>query len=90
MVPFQEAPAPPMTPELREACRRAMHVVTADGRVLRAGRATLFVLGELGWRRMARWLSRRPFVWAVELGYWLVARNRGWLGRVFPGPGHGR
>jgi len=71
-----------MTPELREACARAMHVRTEDGHFLRAGRATLFVLDRLGgaWRFAARVLRVPPFVWAVELGYWFVARNRGWIG----------
>ncbi|MXX18255.1 MAG: DUF393 domain-containing protein, partial [Dehalococcoidia bacterium] len=35
VVPYQEAPSPPMTPELREACAEALHAVTPRGRVLR-------------------------------------------------------
>ena len=73
-----------MTPALREACARAVHVVRADGTVLRAGRAVLFILSEIegaGWRWAARVLRLPPLVWAVELGYYLVARNRRWLGR---------
>jgi predicted DCC family thiol-disulfide oxidoreductase YuxK len=75
-LPYQEAPSPPMTPELRAACARAFHVVTQDGRVLGAGRAALHVLARLGHPRLAQLLSLPPLVWAVELGYWLVARNR--------------
>lgn len=75
-VAFQRAAAPPMTPELRDACRRAVHVITADGRILRAGRASLFVLREIGHPWIARLFSLPPLIWAVELGYWLVARNR--------------
>jgi predicted DCC family thiol-disulfide oxidoreductase YuxK len=85
IIPYQEATTPPMTPELRAACRRAMHVVTADGRVLRAGRASLFVLGETGSRRLAAFLGLPPFIWAVELVYRIVARHRAqlsWL--IFP------
>jgi predicted DCC family thiol-disulfide oxidoreductase YuxK len=85
IVPYQEAAAPPMTPQLRAACQRAMHVVTADGRILRAGRASLFVLRETGNRRLAAILSLPPLVWAVELAYRIVARNRSqlsWL--IFP------
>lgn len=70
-----------MTPRLREACARAMHVLTAGGETLRAGRASLFILGELGWRRSARLLALPPFVWLVELGYWTVARHRRFFGR---------
>jgi predicted DCC family thiol-disulfide oxidoreductase YuxK len=85
IVPYQEAATPPMTPELRAACRRAMHVLTADGRVLRAGRASLFVISETGNRRLAAFLGLPPFVWLVELAYRIVARNRSqlsWL--IFP------
>lgn len=70
-----------MTPELFEACRRAIHVLTTDGRTLRAGRAALFVLGELGHPTLARILGWPPFVWAVELGYAIVARNRPFFAR---------
>jgi predicted DCC family thiol-disulfide oxidoreductase YuxK len=85
IVPYQQAPVPPMTPELRAACQRAMHVVTADGDVLRAGRASLFVLKETGNRRLAAVLGLPPLVWGVELAYRIVARNRSqlsWL--IFP------
>jgi len=73
---YQEAPSPPMTPQLREACAQAVHVVTPDGRALRAGRAALCVLALLGWPRAAAILSLPPLIWLVELGYWVVARNR--------------
>ena len=47
--PYQEASSPPMTPELNAACGRAVHVVQSDGTILRAGRAVLFILEEIGW-----------------------------------------
>ncbi|MGO9831857.1 MAG: thiol-disulfide oxidoreductase DCC family protein [Myxococcaceae bacterium] len=81
-LPYQEAPSPPMTAELREACARAAHVVTPDGQVLRAGRAVLYVLGRLGHPQLARLLSLPPLVWGVGLGYWLVARHRQLFSRV--------
>lgn len=81
-VPYQEAPSPPMTPELSEACARAVHVITTDGRVFRAGRATLFVLGQVGWPCTARVLSLPPFVWIVELAYHLVATNRHLISKI--------
>ena len=76
MVPYQEAPSPPMTPELAAACGRALYIVHPDGRMTRAGRAILYMIGAIGYPRLARVLAWPPFVWAVELGYWLVARNR--------------
>ena len=63
-----------MTPGLREACRRAVHVVTADGRILRAGLASLHVLAGVGWP--VAWMRWPPVSWLVELGYVLVARHR--------------
>lgn len=72
-----------MTEELSRACARAAHVVCPDGTTLRAGRASLHVLAGLGWRRTARLFSLPPFVWLVELGYWVVARNRHFFARFF-------
>ena len=86
LLPYQDAPASLVSPQLRAACARAMHVLTTDGRVLKAGRASLFVLGEIGWPLAARVLAWPPFLWAVELGYRLVADNRGRLSRWLPGP----
>ena len=65
-----------MTPRLRRACARAVHVITPEGRVLRAGRAWLCVLHVLGWRRTVAILSLPPLVWAIEVGYRVVADNR--------------
>jgi hypothetical protein len=71
-----------MTSTLREQARKAVQVITGDGRQLSAGRAMLFVLEEIPWHpsidRLARW---RPFVWLVELRYRIVARNRPFFGR---------
>ena len=81
-LPYQEAPSPPMDAELRAACAQAVHVVTAEGQVLRAGRAVLYILGQLGHPLLARVLGLPPLVWGVELGYWLLARNRRLVSRV--------
>lgn len=71
-----------MTPALRAACARAVHVVTADGRTLRAGRATLYVLAAIGFRRLASLLSLPPLLPVVELAYRIVANNRPLFGRL--------
>ena len=71
-----------MTPRLARACRRAVHVVTPDGRVLRAGRAALYVLGAIGWPALlVKLLSLPPLVWLLEIGYRIVADNRMLFGR---------
>ena len=71
-----------MTPELYAACQTAAHVIVTDGRVLKAGRAGMFLLEELGY---PRWLVRPftwpPLVWLTELGYWLIANNRMFFSR---------
>ena len=59
-----------------------MQVITADGHQLSAGRAILFALEQIEWHpHIARLAARRPFIWLVELGYWIVARNRPFFGR---------
>jgi hypothetical protein len=71
-----------MTPVLREQARKAVQVVTADGRHLSAGGAILFALEEIDWHpRAVRLGRRRPFIWFIELGYWIVARNRPFFAR---------
>jgi predicted DCC family thiol-disulfide oxidoreductase YuxK len=70
-----------MDEALAAACRRAIHVVTADGRVLRAGRAALFVLARIGHPRIAALLGLPPLVQLVELGYAIVARRRRFFAR---------
>ena len=75
-VPYQEAPRPPMTDALERRCARAVHVMTPEGKILSAGRASLCVSSLLGYRCLARALAYPPLVWFIELGYWVVARNR--------------
>ena len=84
-MPYQSAKPPLVTPEIRQASAHAMHVLTTDGRVLKAGRASLFILEKLGWRWTSRVLSWPPFVWFVEGGYRVVAANRTFISRLlFP------
>ncbi|MCS6926001.1 MAG: DUF393 domain-containing protein [Candidatus Binatia bacterium] len=80
-IPYQEAPRPPMTDELARRCATAVHVLTPQGEVLAAGRASLCVLSLIGYARLARVWSIPPLVWCVELGYWLVARHRRFFSR---------
>jgi predicted DCC family thiol-disulfide oxidoreductase YuxK len=71
-----------MTDSLAARCARAVHVITPDGRILSGGRASLYVLDQIGWSRFVAIFSRWPLVWFVEAGYWLVARNRGLVSRL--------
>ena len=76
--PYQSAP---ISPELKMACEKAVHVITKDGEILRAGKAALFAGRATKWRRLARLLEHRPWIWFVEIGYWIVARNRQFFSR---------
>jgi len=80
--PYQMAPSPPLTPELERACARAVHLVAPDGTVYRAGRAVLKALDVVGYRFWARLGMLPPFIWFIELGYWIVARNRRWFSKL--------
>jgi len=85
-IPYQEAPSPPMTPAVRDACKVAVHVRTRDGRWLSGGRASAYVLERIGWPRLGRVAALPPLVWAVEAGYALVARNRAFFSWLLPRP----
>lgn len=81
--PFQDAPDSQLTPAQRTRAERAVLVVTPEGRYRSAGRAVLFALEQIGWHPwLARLGQNKPFVWLVELGYWLVARNRPRLSKL--------
>lgn len=80
-IPYQEVPSPPMTPELAQACNRSVHVICADGTLLRAERAILFILEQFGWGPLARLLGLPPFGWIMAWGYRLVADHRMFFSR---------
>lgn len=75
--PWSVVPSPPMTPLLQIQARRAVQLITMDGRQLSGGAAVLFALRETGWHpRFIRLLEHRPFIWGVDFGYHIVAANR--------------
>lgn len=66
-----------MTPALYQACQRALHVLTTDQRQLKAGRAVMFILEEIGYPKwLVRPLTWPPLLWLTELGYYVVANHR--------------
>ncbi len=72
-----------LAPSLKEACGDAMHVIKADGTVIKAGRAAMFCgtfTPYSGWARIGLWPMFLPF---VELGYAFVARNRNLVSKLF-------
>jgi predicted DCC family thiol-disulfide oxidoreductase YuxK len=81
--PYQQSDDPRVDDRLRQACSRAVHVLTREGAVLRAGRASLYVLRRIGYRKTSAVLGVPPLRWLVELGYWIVARNRRLFSKIF-------
>jgi predicted DCC family thiol-disulfide oxidoreductase YuxK len=75
-VPSQEGPPEIMTPEMLETCETSVQVVTSDGVTIGGGRAVLFVLGQLGWKRFERFFTHRALIGIVEAVYKVVATNR--------------
>ncbi|MDP7033833.1 MAG: DUF393 domain-containing protein [Planctomycetota bacterium] len=86
IVAYQNTPPPPLSPALREACNRSIHVIDSEGNLYSSGRATLFILSTLGWTRLAKILGRRPLYWSVEFGYQTVARHRALVSRLLRFP----
>lgn len=87
IIPYQEAPSPPMTPALRVQARIAVQVVTRDGVRFSGGRAVLFALCSVKFHpRLMQVLGHRPFIWAISAAYWFVARNRNLFNRFVPEP----
>ncbi len=70
-----------MTDALAARCAGAVHVITPEGTVVSAGRASLYVLDRIGWHTLAAVCSTPPLVWLVELGYRLIARHRRFASR---------
>ena len=81
---FQKAPSPPMTPALQKACEGAVHVVTNRGKVLRGAAAVMFLFQQIlpkPLRFVPRLLARAPWIWPLDVGYEIIARNRARIGR---------
>jgi len=84
-VTIKACPSPPMNDAIRERCTREMAVVRQGGEVLFGARAVLYLFSHTGWGWFARLLAVPPFVWPIQLGYLLIARNRGWISKRFFG-----
>lgn len=86
IIPMQSCPSPPMTPKLYAESQKAMQVITRDGKQISGGRSVLYVLETMGWHPlMMRIASNPPFVWAIDVGYKIVARNRTLVSRLLFG-----
>lgn len=77
--PNQEAD---ISPQLRQACQSAVHVIKSDGEILKAGRAVLFCAQFTRWHQLARMGQWPIFLPFIELGYALVAKNRMFFSKI--------
>lgn len=71
-----------LAPSLAESCSHAVHVIKADGEVIRAGRAMMFCglyTRFSGWARIAMWPIFLPF---IEIGYKFIASHRMLVSKV--------
>lgn len=84
--PNQEAE---ISPELRAACQKSVHVIKASGEILRGGRAVLFCGQQTRWHQLARIATWPVFLPFIELGYALIAKNRGVFSKFLFTPGQG-
>src|SRR5205807_10480261 len=76
---YQVAPRPPMTEALARRCAHAIHVLTPEGVVLSAGRASIYLMAEVGWRRFSAVFSSRTQIWFVEAASRLVSDWCTWI-----------
>lgn len=81
---YRQAPSSLVSEELRLACADAVHVITRDGRILRAADAWLFMLRAIGWRTVPALLGAPLLRRFTEFGYRVVARYRHRLSRLLP------
>lgn len=71
-----------LAPSVAQACQKAVHVIKADGTIIKGGRAMMFC-GTFtrfgGWARIALWPVFLPF---IEIGYKFIAANRMLVSKV--------
>lgn len=83
--PWQVVTGPPMTPLLRIEAQRAVQLAYPDGHRVSGGRAVIAALRAIGWHPVAmRLLRHRPLIWAIDVGYRIVAANRDAFARFTP------
>ncbi len=71
-----------MNEALRENCHAAVQVVTADGSQFAGGAACAYVLEQIGFVGLGRFMRTRLMRPIVEWGYRRVANNRAFLSRI--------
>jgi predicted DCC family thiol-disulfide oxidoreductase YuxK len=73
---FQPNQSADISEELRAKCADAVHVIKADGEILRAGHAMLFCGEQTRWHQLARIAQWPIFLPFVEIFYKIIASNR--------------
>lgn len=87
MIPYQEAPDPPVDASLRARCADQLHVLSPDGHAVVGDQAVLYIYEQLGYGRWIAVLRWPPLSWLTAPGYALLANHRRFFSRfVFRSP----
>jgi predicted DCC family thiol-disulfide oxidoreductase YuxK len=73
---FQPNQSADISPELRAACQKAVHVIKSDGSIISGGKAMMFCGQFTRWHQLARIAQWPIFLPFVELFYKIIAKNR--------------
>ena len=83
MIPRQRAAGLGISPEKLEEGKGKVMLLCPDAKVMGGHLAVLKVYEVTGMGVLARILAAPPFGWILGLGYWVVARNRRHISRLF-------
>ena len=83
MVPRQKAASLGISTEKLEEGRGKVMLLSPDGAVLGGHLAVLKVYEVTGLGAIAWILAAPPFGWVLSAGYWVIARNRRHISRLF-------
>lgn len=75
-VAYQQVHQSWMDARMKAACHEALHVVVAEGQVLRGGEAACFVAERVGFGPMAHLLQMGPLAFVTEVAYRQIALHR--------------
>tara|TARA_B100000902_G_C27274687_1_gene898176 strand:+ start:978 stop:1355 length:378 start_codon:yes stop_codon:yes gene_type:complete len=76
LVPYQNAPNPPIDANLASECGKALHLQLPNGNFERGGKACVSILELIGYKIIGRIFKNRFLNWIPETLYYLIARNR--------------
>ena len=85
LIPYQNAPNPPVDTDLASECGKAVHLQFPNGNFERGGQACLTIMELVGYKRVGRVFRNRFLRWIPEAIYHLISRNRKLLSSFLTG-----